>query len=121
MDINYRNPQEIEDVDEVKAYAALETDQPANIILAEDLEVGLPKGKEGEIRSGFAFYELVEKKNGKIEEHYITSQIGDRPVLKSRFPKQYERWCKQKIVAKPIPFVWDNERGFWTDKLPENR
>lgn len=72
---------------------------------------GLPEGNVGESKSGFAFYELVEKKDkhGKVAEvleEFITSQITSHPVLRAAAYDQYRNWRKANIIAKPAVFHW---------------
>lgn len=62
---------------------------------------GLPRGVEGEIRSGWEFY-LREGKN----LHFITIEIGPDPVLTAVTEEQVQVW--KDAVAVPARFLFRN-------------
>lgn len=65
---------------------------------------GLPRGSDGEIRSGFEFY----MKSGK-NLHFITIEIRSDPVLTAVTEEQLHVW--KDVVALPARFLFKN--GLW--------
>lgn len=84
------------------------------VILDKEKEgVPWPNGKIGEIKNGYAFYELTieEIKNGgkkekQVAEAYITADIVAEPILTAVTEPQFKNWQKKALIAKPAKFTW---------------
>lgn len=81
----------------------VESARNAEIVLRKELfGQGLPKGRPGDIKPEFAFYQL---ENGK--ENFITAEMSGHPVLIAVTEEQLKSWKNRKIIAKPVNFVWE--------------
>ncbi|MFH0780282.1 MAG: hypothetical protein V1928_05535 [Parcubacteria group bacterium] len=78
----------------------------------EDYKVGFGERKEGAVKNGYSFFELFKTEKG-IKESYITSQVGDSPVLTAVTKKQFNLWKNKNIIARPVKFFYSTEKNTW--------
>ena len=111
----------------------------AEVVLSpEKYGASLPLGRAGEVRTGYSFFELVQEEDGNIKREFLASRMGEKPILEAviepnewqRIQKikkdeereaainktQYGRWKGKKIVARPVEFIWQEDKGLWTVK-----
>lgn len=73
-------------------------------------EEEVPEGTEGEVRTGYAFYEVGEDDN--LSDEPLTVDITDKPELVVLKEDDYVKLKDKKIIAKPVRFVW-SKGGKW--------
>lgn len=83
---------------------------PAIIRLDPSKRKGLPRGWEGEIRSGYEFYRMEGK-----SLHFITIEFGPDPILIAVTEEQVRVW--KDAIAIPMQRKYLN--GLWTEMPPE--
>lgn len=108
----YNPVQEVGD-ERASLYQQSELDVVPEIVLKpEEYGKGLPKGIPGETRDGYSFFEL-RKENEGVKAHYITSRLDDVPILQAVTKEQFDSWEKRNIIARPVKFVWSQEKELW--------
>jgi hypothetical protein len=73
---------------------------------------GLPRGVEGEVRSGFEFF----RRDGE-SLHFITLELRQDPVLTAVAEEQLRLW--KNVVAVPVYRKFRN--GSWVEIAEEGR
>ena len=104
------------DEESANAYKELPRDVSALVVLNKKKQpIPHRQGTPGEVQNGFSFYQLVLRKEGApLEAHYVTSRIGEQPVLEAVSESQYKAWGKRKMIARPIRYIWSEEKGLWS-------